>query len=112
MRIDSNNNGLDGASKGLRDALREGPEPDRSATAAAGAAAQRLVERICSEGLAEITYGPVESPFGTLHAALTRRGLVRLSFPEEEEPQMLEKLARRLSPSIVRSASSLDPVRR
>ena len=62
---------------------------------------RRLSERIAEEGLADISYAPVDSPFGTLHAAATRRGLVRLAFPEERADAVLERLARQLSPRIV-----------
>jgi methylated-DNA-[protein]-cysteine S-methyltransferase len=96
----------------LESALRAGPRPDGQDSADAAAAAERLLQRVGAEGLADVVYGSVESPFGTLHAALTRRGLVRLSFPEEGEPELLAELARRLSPRVVRTASMLDPVRR
>jgi len=59
-----------------------------------------------------LSYAPVDSPFGTLHAAVTRRGLVRVAFPEEHPDTMLERLARDLSPRIVQAPSMLDPVRR
>src|SRR5205807_4033087 len=49
----------------------------------AEAAARRLTERIAAEGLAELSYGELDSPFGPLLAASTRRGVVRLAFPEE-----------------------------
>ncbi len=83
-----------------------------NARADAAAAAGRLTERIVADGLADITYAPVDSPFGTLHAATTRRGLVRLAFPEEPVDAFLERLARRLSPRIVEAPDSLDPIRR
>jgi methylated-DNA-[protein]-cysteine S-methyltransferase len=82
------------------------------ATEQAAAAAARLTERIAAERLADIDYAPVESPFGTLYAASTRRGLVRLAFPEEPLEEFLERLARRLSPRIVAAPAALDPVRR
>jgi methylated-DNA-[protein]-cysteine S-methyltransferase len=75
-------------------------------------AARRLTERLAAEGLADVSYAPVDSPFGTLHAATTKRGLVRLAFPEEPVDSVLERLARQLSPRIVESPVSLDPVRR
>jgi methylated-DNA-[protein]-cysteine S-methyltransferase len=93
-------------------ALRSGPLPPAQESAAAEAAAERLLARISADGLADIVYGSVESPFGTLHAALTHRGLVRLSFPEEGEPELVAELARRLSPRVVRGANVLDPLRR
>ena len=60
----------------------------------------------------DIRYAPIDSPFGTLHAAVTKRGLVRLAFPDESVDAFLELLARKLSPRIVASPGSLDPVRR
>ncbi len=60
----------------------------------------------------DIRYAPVDSPFGTLHAAITRHGLVRLAFPEESPDAFLERLARKLSPRIIASPGSLDPIRR
>jgi methylated-DNA-[protein]-cysteine S-methyltransferase len=99
-------------------ALREGPK-DMGPVAArndipeqAAAAAARLIERIVADGLAEIGFGAVDSPFGVLHAATTPHGLVRLAFPEEPLDTFLGRLAARLSPRIVESQASLDLVRR
>jgi len=44
--------------------------------------------------------------------AATRRGLVRLAFPEESLDGMLEALAQRVSPRIVEARAPLDEVRR
>ncbi len=97
-----------GQTRRLEDALRRG---STSSGAAAGAA-QRLTARIAAEGLADVSYAPVDSPFGTLLLAATRRGLVRLAFPEEDVDSVLERLARRISPRIVESSAPLDSVRR
>jgi methylated-DNA-[protein]-cysteine S-methyltransferase len=78
----------------------------------AAEAARRLVERAAAEGLADVSYTAVDSPFGTLHVAATKRGLVRVAFPEEELDSLLERLALRLSPRIVEARAPLDPVRR
>ncbi len=90
----------------LEDALR------RRAAGGAAAAARRLSDRVAADGLADISYAPVDSPFGTLLLAATGRGLVRLAFPEEDVDSVLERLARRLSPRIVESSAPLEPVRR
>lgn len=90
--------------------LRRGPAGRRETASGASAAAERLGSRIVEEGLADVYYGPVDSPFGTLHAALTRRGLVRLAFPEEDPEAMVHELAGRLSPRIVEAGPALDPV--
>jgi methylated-DNA-[protein]-cysteine S-methyltransferase len=90
-----------------------GPGTDASAERRQAAqAAQRLARRIAEEGLADVSYGPAESPFGTLLLATTRRGLVRLAFPEESMDHMLERLAQRVSPRIVEAHGQLDEARR
>jgi methylated-DNA-[protein]-cysteine S-methyltransferase len=76
------------------------------------AAAERLGARIAEEGLADVTYAPIDSPFGPLLAAATGRGLVRLAFPEENVDSVLESLARRISPRIVEASAPLDRTRR
>jgi methylated-DNA-[protein]-cysteine S-methyltransferase len=91
---------------------RDGAGDPAELSAQAADAALRLTERIVADGLADIDFAPVDSPFGTLHAAQTRRGLVRLAFPEEPLDAFLEELAGQLSPRIVESSASLDPVRR
>jgi methylated-DNA-[protein]-cysteine S-methyltransferase len=80
-------------------------------TSAAEAAA-RLTRRIAAEGLADVSYASADSPFGTLLLAATKRGLVRLAFPEESLDSMLEGLARRISPRIVAAPQALDDARR
>jgi methylated-DNA-[protein]-cysteine S-methyltransferase len=78
----------------------------------AGDAARRLAARIGAEGLSDVGYASVDSPFGTLLVATTKQGLVRLAFPEEKVDSVLEGLARRISPRIVETPRPLDPVRR
>ncbi len=92
--------------------LRRSAADVRDAGGEAIAAAKRVSERAAEEGLADISYAPVDSPFGTLHAAITKRGLVRVAFPEESVESVLERLARGLSPRIVEAPASLDPVKR
>jgi methylated-DNA-[protein]-cysteine S-methyltransferase len=85
--------------------------PAHRADAAARAAA-RLSAHVAAEGLADVSYAPVDSPFGTLLAASTRKGLVRLAFPEEDLDGVLEALALRISPRIVEAAAPFERVRR
>jgi methylated-DNA-[protein]-cysteine S-methyltransferase len=75
-------------------------------------ATERLMGRVHAERLADVSYAPIDSPFGVLLAATTERGLVRLAFPEEDVDSVLERLARRLSPRIVESASAVEETRR
>ncbi|MHB8533486.1 MAG: methylated-DNA--[protein]-cysteine S-methyltransferase [Solirubrobacteraceae bacterium] len=92
--------------------LRGGTRARSAASGRAAEAARRFAERAASEGHADISYTPLDSPFGTLLIAGTRKGLVRLAFPEEPADAVLERLARRLSPRIVCAPAALDPYRR
>ena len=71
-----------------------------------------LVERAAREGLIDVAYDSVDSPIGTLVVATTGKGLVRISFPSETEGLVLEELARRLSPRVVRSPRKVSAVAR
>jgi methylated-DNA-[protein]-cysteine S-methyltransferase len=110
----------------IEQALRRGPaharggaasrtSGDTAATASAEAArraAQRLSDRVAAQGLADVSYAPVDSPFGKLLLAASEQGLVRLAFPEEDSDAVLERLAARVSPRIVEAPAQLDPIRR
>ena len=98
----------------IAEALLGGEHRDESGQphGAAASACARFAERADSEGLIDIAYAPIESPFGTLVAAATDRGLVRLTFPEEQTDAVLERLAARVSPRILQAPRRLDPVRR
>jgi len=108
----------------IEEALRRGAQTDKdggraSASSrrppgerAAAAAARRVVDRAGAEGLIDVGYAQIDSPLGTMLAAVTRRGLVRLAFPEEDVESTLERLAGRLSPRIVETPARLDPLRR
>jgi methylated-DNA-[protein]-cysteine S-methyltransferase len=85
---------------------------ERAGGREATAAARRLSARAAEEGLADVSYAPVDSPFGPLLLAATKRGLVRLAFPEEDVDSVLERLAIRVSPRIVEAPASLEPMRR
>jgi methylated-DNA-[protein]-cysteine S-methyltransferase len=117
--------GRDGTTvKEIEQALRRGPAhargggsqasggPAGASAEAAHAAAQRLSERMAEQGLADIGYAPVDSPFGKLLLAASEQGLLRLAFPEEDADSVLERLAARVSPRIVEAPAQLDPIRR
>jgi methylated-DNA-[protein]-cysteine S-methyltransferase len=73
---------------------------------------RRLIESADKDGLVDVAFAPVDSPIGTLIAAGTRRGLVRLSFESESADDVLEELATRISPRILEAPARLDEVRR
>lgn len=60
----------------------------------------------------DVAYGDVETPFGTYVVAVTPRGLVRLAFSDEAEDAVLDDLAQRVSPRVLRASKRVDPVRR
>jgi methylated-DNA-[protein]-cysteine S-methyltransferase len=103
------------AERGTRGAGRDGGRGGRGTRGsgeASARAARSLAERMAGEGLADVSYAELDSPFGPLLAATTSRGLVRLAFPEESAEDVLERLARRLSPRIVEASRPVEPVRR
>ena len=72
-----------------------------------------LAERAAEEGLLDVAYSSVDSPLGPLVVAATPKGLVRVSYTEfRGEDEVLEDLARRVSPRVLEAPAKLDPVRR
>ncbi|MGH2973666.1 MAG: methylated-DNA--[protein]-cysteine S-methyltransferase [Solirubrobacterales bacterium] len=72
----------------------------------------RLAERADAEGLIDVAYAKVDSPFGPLLLASTPRGLVRLNLPAYDPEQTLEELATRVSPRVLEAPAKLDEARR
>ncbi|HWC33089.1 MAG TPA: methylated-DNA--[protein]-cysteine S-methyltransferase, partial [Actinomycetota bacterium] len=75
-------------------------------------AAERFVARALDEGLVDVAYAEVDSPLGRLVAAVTPRGLVRLSYADERADDVLQELSSRLSPRVLEAPGRLDAVRR
>jgi methylated-DNA-[protein]-cysteine S-methyltransferase len=74
---------------------------------------ERLVsERAEREGLLDVAYAFVDSPFGQLTVAATPRGLVRLAYPGISADDVLADLADRISPRVLEAPARLDEVRR
>src|SRR5215207_7747284 len=72
-----------------------------------------VLERAAEEGLLDVAYTSVDSPLGPLVVAATPKGLVRVSYTEfRGEGEVLEDLARRVSPRVLEAPARLDPVRR
>jgi methylated-DNA-[protein]-cysteine S-methyltransferase len=70
-----------------------------------------LVERAEAEGLLDVAYTTMDSPFGQLLLAATPRGLVRISLPGYDPDEALEGLADRISPRVLEAPARLDAVR-
>lgn len=80
------------------------PDTDRRTDLASAAAAA---------GLLDVAYAATDSPLGELLLAQTEQGLVRVGYLSElDEDAMLQDLADRVSPRVLRAPRALDPVRR
>jgi hypothetical protein len=56
-----------------------------------------------AEGLLDVAYTIIGSPMGTLLLAATAKGLVRMAFDVEDHDRVLEMLAKRISPRVLRA---------
>jgi methylated-DNA-[protein]-cysteine S-methyltransferase len=73
---------------------------------------KRLAERAEAEGLLDVAYTTVDSPFGPLLLAATPRGLIRVNLPNYDQEETLEELAERVSPRLLEAPARLDDARR
>jgi methylated-DNA-[protein]-cysteine S-methyltransferase len=72
----------------------------------------RLVVRATDEGLVDVAYRTIDTPVGSLLLAGTSLGLVRIAYAKEGHDQVLEALAERISPRVLRAPARLDPAAR
>src|SRR2546430_16581702 len=86
----------------------------RGATAGAEVGAERASERLAlhaeEAGLVDILWARTDSPLGTLLVAVSRHGVLRVSYPEEAD--VLQDLADTVSPRILHSLHATEDVRR
>jgi methylated-DNA-[protein]-cysteine S-methyltransferase len=80
-------------------------------------AVQGFLERAERDGLIDVAYASVDSPFGSLLLARTGRGVVKLALPSHRgstvsEDEVLEELATKVSPRVLESPKRLDEERR
>ena len=73
---------------------------------------RKLEQAAEEEGLLDVAYRTVDSPVGPLLLAATARGLVRVAYDVEGHDRVLDTLASRLSPRVLRAPSRLDAVAR
>lgn len=71
-----------------------------------------LATRAGAEGVLDVAYADCDAPFGRLLVAATDRGLVRVAFASEGADDVLQELADRVSPRLLRAPARLDRVRR
>jgi methylated-DNA-[protein]-cysteine S-methyltransferase len=80
-------------------------------------AVKGVLERAERDGLIDVAYASVDSPFGKLLVARTDRGVVQVALPshrgyQRSEGEVLEELTMLVSPRVLESPSSLDEERR
>ena len=83
-----------------------------SAVTAPASVNNAVMARAKEDGLIDAAYAIVDSPIGRLGAVGTPRGLIALQFGISGMDQLLERIARTVSPRIVESPVYLDDVRR
>ncbi len=94
----------------LEQALSKAGRADVAAPAEA--AAEQLAARAADQGLLDVAYTTLETPVGKVLVAATRRGLVRISFGDDYDPDaVLAELSRRVSPRVVEAPGYFDAVR-
>jgi methylated-DNA-[protein]-cysteine S-methyltransferase len=77
-----------------------------------------LLARAESEGLVDVAYGTVDSPFGEMLVVGTERGILRVAFPHRkgtgtrEWEALLDEIADVVSPRVLEAPERLDDVRR
>jgi methylated-DNA-[protein]-cysteine S-methyltransferase len=59
-------------------------------------------------GVLDVAYRTIDTPVGSLLIAATERGIVRVAYAIEDHDAVLESLAERLSPRILRAPGRLD----
>lgn len=68
---------------------------------------------VAQAGLLDVAYATLDSPVGRLLLACTPRGLVRLAYLDsDDEAPVLQELAARVSPRVLRAPAKLDESRR
>ena len=95
-------------------------EPDAGAlltmTAPGPAALEHLHRHLeaaaAQAGLLDVAYTTVDTPVGSLLLASTEKGLVRVAYSSEDHDRVLETLATRLSPRVLRAPRRLDEAAR
>lgn len=60
------------------------------------------------DGVLDVAYRTVDTPVGSLLLAATERGIVRVAFASEDHDAVLESLAQRISPRILRAPGRLE----
>jgi methylated-DNA-[protein]-cysteine S-methyltransferase len=79
---------------------------------AAGRLHARLVAAADAAGILDVGYRSIDTPVGSLLLAATDQGLVRVAYAAEDHDRVLDQLATRVSPRVLRAPARLDPAAR
>ncbi|WP_207547930.1 methylated-DNA--[protein]-cysteine S-methyltransferase [Mycolicibacterium mucogenicum] len=72
----------------------------------------RLAAAAQRDGVLDVAYRIVDSPVGPLLLAATDQGLIRVAYAVEDHDAVLQRLADKVSPRILRAPARLDAVAR
>jgi methylated-DNA-[protein]-cysteine S-methyltransferase len=89
--------------------LEDVPRPAPAEIAALHA---RLATRADAEGLLDVAYRTIDSPFGPVLVAMTPAGVVRVAFEREGHDAVVAELAAQISPRLLRTNTRTDTVAR
>ncbi|SEG89416.1 methylated-DNA-[protein]-cysteine S-methyltransferase [Actinacidiphila yanglinensis] len=92
-----------------RDPFEGLPEHDDEAMARLHA---RLAEQAGAEGVLDVAYRTLDTPAGTLLLAATDAGVVRIAYAVQDHAAVLQQLADRVSPRVLRAPGRLDEAAR
>ena len=67
----------------------------------------RLADAADADGVLDVAYRTMDTPVGLLLLAATERGLVRVAYASEDHDAVLQMLADRISPRILRALPAL-----
>lgn len=73
---------------------------------------EALAARAVADGLLDVAWDEVDSPFGPLAVCATDVGVVRLVLPAEDRDAAMRSVSTRVSPRVLRAPRRVDPVRR
>jgi methylated-DNA-[protein]-cysteine S-methyltransferase len=94
----------------LKRRLRSRRNVDPAAESSLDDLMRAALDRAAQQGIVDVAWATAETPIGPLTVAATDAGLVRVEFGHHDD--MLESLARAISPRVVRFPKRLDRVRR
>jgi len=74
--------------------------------------ASSLARRASEAGLLDVAFAELDSPLGKLTVFVTPRGVARIAYADEPVDALLDDIAERLSPRILRAPARTDEARR